>query len=79
MPQFEMDKTGAVVAPSAVSLAPGNVTLWKDLDAFTQGYIEAMFFTEEREHVDGGWVDGDQHGYTLRRKWLAGVSAQRGF
>lgn len=53
MPEFQMDKSGAVVGVEAKSLAPGEVTLWKDLDAFTQGYIEAMFFTEEREHVDG--------------------------
>lgn len=54
MPQFIMDKCGAVVAPDATGFAAKEgVTLWKDLDAFTQGYIEAMFFTEEREHVDG--------------------------
>lgn len=54
MPEFIMDTCGAVVAPDATGFAAKEgVTLGKDLDAFTQGYIEAMFFTEEREHVDG--------------------------
>lgn len=54
MAEFIMDKCGAVVAANATGFgAKEGVTLWKDLDLFTQGYIEAMFFTEEREHVDG--------------------------
>lgn len=32
-----------------------------------------------RELVLEGWVDGEQFGYTVQRKWLAGVSAQRGY
>lgn len=35
---FRLDTGGAVQAPE---------TRWGDLDAFTQGYIEALFFTEE--------------------------------
>ena len=31
------------------------------------------------EVVLTGWVDGDQFGYTVQRKWLAGISAQRGY
>lgn len=58
MPQFEMDKSGAVGAELATGLTPGKgTTLWKDLDAFTQGYIEVLFFTEEREHVEGEDVE----------------------
>lgn len=32
-----------------------------------------------REVVLEGWVDGDQFGYTVQRKWLGGISAQRGY
>lgn len=32
-----------------------------------------------RELVLEGWVDGDEFGYTVQRKWLAGISAQRGY
>lgn len=32
-----------------------------------------------RESVLTGWVDGDNFGYTVQRKWLAGISAQRGY
>lgn len=54
MPQFQMDKSGVVARTDATGLQAGKgVVLWKDLDSFTQGYVEAMFFTEEREHVDG--------------------------
>lgn len=54
MPQFKIDTAGVVARKAATGLqASEGVMLWKDLDAFTQGYIEAMFFTEEREHVDG--------------------------
>jgi hypothetical protein len=31
------------------------------------------------EVVLEGWVDGEAFGYKVQRKWLAGVSAQRGF
>jgi hypothetical protein len=32
-----------------------------------------------REVVLTGWVDGEQFGNTVQRKWLAGISAQRGY
>jgi hypothetical protein len=32
-----------------------------------------------RELVLEGWVDGEDYGYTVQRKWLAGISAQRGY
>lgn len=32
-----------------------------------------------REVVLEGWVDGEQFGYTVQRKWLAGIYAQRGY
>lgn len=32
-----------------------------------------------REVVLTGWVDGEQFGYTVQRKWLGGLSAQRGY
>jgi len=51
MPQFILDTGGAVT----------QSTRWGDLDAFTQGYIEAMFFTdsgpEEGQLGDAGFAD----------------------
>lgn len=32
-----------------------------------------------RELVLEGWVEGEAFGYTVQRKWLAGISAQRGY
>jgi hypothetical protein len=32
-----------------------------------------------REVVVTGWGDGEEFGYTVQRKWLGGISAQRGF
>jgi hypothetical protein len=40
--------------------------------------IEGMHPTS-REVVLTGWVDGEDYGYTVQRKWLGGISAQRGF
>lgn len=41
--------------------------------------VEGMAPDTNREHVTASWVDGDDMGYTARRKWLAGVSEQRGY
>jgi hypothetical protein len=40
--------------------------------------VEGMAPDTDREHVISSWVHGEDMGYTARRKWLAGVSAQRG-
>jgi hypothetical protein len=52
MPEFTLDTAGVVSVDTRVSegRAPGTshpvvITAWRDLDAFTQGYVEAMFFT----------------------------------
>lgn len=47
MPQFQLDTSGAVVAPIGSHNANTGPLDWASLDAFTQGYIEALFFTEE--------------------------------
>lgn len=60
MPQFEMPTTGTVLIHGQINSdgvilrsedAPqgGAIIAWDDLDAFTQGYIEAMFFTNGEE------------------------------
>jgi hypothetical protein len=53
MPEFILDTAGVVSVDTRVSegRAPGTshpvvITAWRDLDAFTQGYVEALFFTE---------------------------------
>lgn len=60
MPQFQLDTAGTVEARATI--ATPNPTdypqglAFGDLDAFTQGYIEALFFTEEErlcEESDG--------------------------
>lgn len=47
MPQFQLDTSGAVVAPIGSHNANTGPLDWASLDSFTQGYIEALFFTEE--------------------------------
>jgi hypothetical protein len=41
--------------------------------------VEGMAPDTSREHVTSSWVDGEDMGYTARRKWLGGISAQRGY
>ena len=41
--------------------------------------VEGMAPDSDREHVRSSWVHGEDMGYTARRKWLAGISAQRGY
>ncbi len=41
--------------------------------------VEGMAPDTAREHVTSSWVHGEEMGYTARRKWLAGISSQRGF
>lgn len=52
MPEFILDTSGAVMVPRVAFNArkSGNAPLlWSDLDPFEQGYIEALFFTNEEE------------------------------
>jgi hypothetical protein len=51
MPEFILDTSGAVVGNGSkeARIIGGLPMRWADLDAFTQGYIEALFFTEEGE------------------------------
>lgn len=68
MPEFQLDTAGTVVA--TLSAATPNPTdypnglAWRDLDAFTQGYIEALFFTEQ-----GDGYPGEDDG-TAQGLWL---------
>lgn len=52
MPEFMMDTSGTVETP-----LPHPIE-WHHLDEFTQGYIEAMFFTETAHGV----TKGEWHG-----------------
>ncbi|TGW06792.1 hypothetical protein EN788_40260, partial [Mesorhizobium sp. M2D.F.Ca.ET.145.01.1.1] len=47
MPEFILDSSGRVDMPP-----PAAPLSFSDLDAFTQGYIEAIFFTNECPQVD---------------------------
>lgn len=59
MPQFILDTSGAVVAPIGSHNANTGPLAWASLDAFTQGYIEALFFTEEERLCEES--DGARH------------------
>lgn len=49
MPEFHLDTAGK--AYKSVSETTMESVTWRDLDAFTQGYIEALFFTESAPGV----------------------------
>lgn len=54
MPEYVLDTSGSVAEPvwqTPPMLTVGRPLTWRDLDAFTQGYIEAMFFTENAPGV----------------------------
>lgn len=47
MPEFVLDTSGRVAIHGRRSTPnPAEFTAWEHLDSFTQGYIEALFFTE---------------------------------
>lgn len=55
MPKFELDTGGAVhvIDRDATGAQTGGAIIaFRDLDAFTQGYIEALFFTEGEPGTD---------------------------
>lgn len=54
---FTLDTSGAVETGYKPGL-PGmhGVTLWRDLDAFTQGYIEALFNTSVGDLTGDEWT-----------------------
>jgi hypothetical protein len=52
MPEFQLDTSGGVFTPGSALFDQTTrhaLKTWADLDAFTQGYIEALFFTEGDE------------------------------
>lgn len=54
MPEFQLGTSGQVCRTEPRSYGTASVcTLWGDLDAFTQGYVEALFFTESGGEADG--------------------------
>lgn len=60
MPQFQLDTSGAVAIHGRRSQPnPAEFTAWDHLDPFTQGYVEALFFTEEERLCEES--DGARH------------------
>ena len=53
MPEFVLDTNGVVIGADLT----GN--RWSDLDSFTQGYVEAAFFTESSPATGVKWVAAD--------------------
>ncbi len=84
MPEFVLDTSGRVEC--AVSFQPIGWAIWPDLDAFTAGYIEALFFTECAQGVtteewqgsaehDEGSIPGDVGFADLAPETLARIIA----
>jgi len=67
MPEFHLDTDGAVDAAPGSGLT-GAIHFHDDLDAFTQGYIEALFFTgvegPESDYKDGDFVEANATGFS---------------
>jgi hypothetical protein len=54
MPEFILDTSGQVpIHGRRTEPNPTEFTEWRHLDSFTQGYIEALFFTESGSEDDG--------------------------
>jgi hypothetical protein len=99
MPRFILDTFGVVSVDTRVSegRAPGTshpvvVTAWRDLDSFTQGYVEAMFFTstgDDGEAFAEGFSDlapetlariiADCAKFQEGAAWLRAVNAAKGY
>lgn len=64
MPEFHLDTGGAVDAAPGSGLV-GAIHFHDDLDAFTQGYLEALFFTSQgdgepgTDNESGLWVESE--------------------
>lgn len=57
MPQFILDTSGQVPIHGRRTVPnPAEFTAWEHLDAFTQGYVEALFFTEH-DQGNAGFAD----------------------
>ena len=90
MPQFHLDTSGAVLQPTnnpAMRTYVGRYRsddqygplTWDDLDSFTQGYVEALFFTSEERLCEES--NGDRHmpdvafdAATMESRFLGGDS-----
>lgn len=69
MPEFHLDTSGAIECPKATPdgrpYAFPVPLKWADLDAFTQGYVEALFFTSQgdgepgTDNESGLWVESE--------------------
>lgn len=74
MPEFILDTSGTVYVPGTLGMpAPGFETAykWRLLDAFTQGYIEALFFTESEPQTTR--EDAFTARGTIRKTWRRAV------
>lgn len=78
MPQFQLNTSGTVksteVAPNRAGFKADGVYSWGSLDAFTQGYIEALFFTENESLLEQ--LTGEDYGFSdLAPETLADIIA----
>lgn len=66
MPKFELDTSGEVTRVYGMPFAGQKAAdvQWRDLDPFAQGYIEALFFTEEESLAEQCGEDGGAAPYS---------------
>ncbi|AXQ69622.1 hypothetical protein HOU03_gp146 [Caulobacter phage CcrSC] len=70
MPQFVLDTSGKARVGATKNFPNGVTINWNDLDAFTQGYIEALFFTENSP----AFTSDEWHGEECQAALEAGTS-----
>lgn len=70
MPEFILDTAGQVAAPASAKLWPHPLK-WAQLSEFVQGYIEALFFTENEPGTT--CEDRMTTRGTVRKSWAHGA------
>lgn len=77
MPEFILDTSGEVKTDMLFpeTIRERTFTTWRDLDSFTQGYIEALFFTENEPGTTR--ADRVTTRGTVRRTWEIGAREGR--
>ena len=72
MPEFILDTTGDVSPPNGVAVPWPHPLEWRHLSSFVQGYIEALFFTENEPGTSR--EERVTSRGKIRRSWEARIS-----
>lgn len=82
MPEFHLDTAGVVNGAPHVIMPDGQKLLavgWAALDAFTQGYIEALFFTENEPGTDRSERDDPEWAHRVEEGQQKDIPGDYGF